>query len=1238
MKTSAALAFCTFIVPCLCAASFAQTQQQGYQEPESVNAKAKPELSIQVGHTTGIQQLAVSPNGELLASVGFDRAVKIWDRKAGIELRSISSGSHLLHGVAFSPTKPWIAIASNTLALWDVRTGQQVQKLADLGEIFGFDSIAFSKDGRKLAAGQTLGDIKVWDLDSGQPPQTFHGHQGGVDCLVFSNDGLRLISGGHDKTIRIWNVATAKLMRTLSAPDQVNLVLFNPRGNQLVSAYNLEDKATVWNAVTWEPLRRIPGKAWGGNNLAYRPDGRILAVGDWRSNTVQFLDTTTWQPVGATNRHPHLFGRVVYSPDGRWIATGCWDSVIRIYDPAKPEPVREITGHAHQLRAIALTRDGRWMASTGLDHTVRLWNLETGTETRALPKQDRDDWYSLALSPDGNLVAAGADRFVRVWNSKTAQSRMISTGEGVVKGLAFNLDGTLLAAASNDSLQLRNVTTGQLVYNLIHKGDKDDPGASKVEFSHDGKLLASANKDESASLWDVSTGKELQILSMRNPRERKPEISETPSSLDVLSVMLNYRAVDSLAFSPDNRILFTGASFAGVIAWDVTTGEKVNTFRPKTWSGLPHVALSADGHVLVASNEDGSINVWQSDAPGEPRILPNLGDAVFSLMFHPTGCCLITIGVDGSVRGWDVGNGRQVVRLVPLDENDWAAVDSEGRFDASREGMNLLRWVVGLETIALEQLKERYYDPGLVAKAFGFSNEPLRNVARFTDVDVKLYPEVKLEAPHPGSTKLKLEVVNSGGGIGRVQVMVNGKELLADARAPNQDPTAAKATMTVDLAGAPIKPGEPNEIRVVSRNAEDYLSSGGVTVTYKPAGVPDQSPPELYAILSGISEYSSADIRLRFAAKDAHDMAQAVRLGASRLFGDAHVHLTLLTSPALSGGQAATKANLAQAFEAAGKARPGDVFLVYLAGHGVAVKDTYAYPTQEARTLDLSDPAIERETAVNSEDLVEWIKKVPATHLVMILDTCAAGALAKRLAEKRDMPGDQIRAIERLKDRTGFYVLMGSAADAASYETSQFGQGLLTYSLLKGMKGAALREGKFVDVGTLFRNVSDDVPQLARGIGGIQKPRIAMPQWVSCDSVTNCNTFDIGEFSPEERRAIPLGTIKPLVSRPLFLNAQLHRDNLQLTDALRNRLREESYASVRGQSGSPPPIYVDEDNFAGAASPTGDYSVEGDRVTVTLVLSKDGQEISRISIKGAINNPDALAASIVAEIEKALPH
>jgi len=642
---------------------------------------------------------------------------------------------------------------------------------------------------------------------------------------------------------------------------------------------------------------------------------------------------------------------------------------------------------------------------------------------------------------------------------------------------------------------------------------------------------------------------------------------------------------------------------------------------------IKSVAFSPDGHILASGSWDNTIKLWDVASGGELRTLAGHTSSVNSVAFSPDGRTLASGSDDKTIKLWDVASGHELASLFALDRDDWAVVDSQGRFDASPGGMDLMHWVVALEPIDLAQLKQRYWVPGLLRKIL--KREPLPDVTAFETV--ALYPAVQVEPPGPGSTKLQIRLKNRGGGIGRVQIFVNGKELLADARSPRMDPSAAEGVVTVDLSGAHLKPGEANDIRVVSWNQEGYLSSRGFETEWDSAGQRDETPPELYAVVAGISEYASPDFRLHFAAKDAEDFAKALQVGCDRLFGPARVHISLLTTSGHAGVQEPTKANLEKAFDAARQSKPGDVLVVYLSGHGVAIHDTYAYPTQEARTLDLTDPAVRTRTSITSEELVAWVNAIPALKQVMILDTCAAGAAQRKLIEKREVPGDQIRAIDRLKDRTGFYVLMGAAADAPSYEASQYGQGLLTYSLLAGMRGAALREEKFVDVSKLFQYAADEVPQLARNVGGVQAPLIIAPQGGA--------SFDVGEIVSADKGAIPLAMIKLVILRPVLLNSNEGTDNLELMAALRSRLRDESYVEKRSGSAlsEPNTIFVDEEEFPGGIRPSGFYTVEGQQVKVKLFLSRDGKKISQLEIEGSAQDKSALVDKIIAAMTKAIP-
>lgn len=224
--------------------------------------------------------------------------------------------------------------------------------------------------------------------------------------------------------------------------------------------------------------------------------------------------------------------------------------------------------------------------------------------------------------------------------------------------------------------------------------------------------------------------------------------------------------------------------------------------------------------------------------------------------------------------------------------------------------------------------------------------------------------------------------------------------------------------------------------------------------------------------------------------------------------------------------------------------------------------------------------------------------------------------------DKREASGDAIRAIDRAKDRTGSHILMGSAADAISYEASQYGQGLLTYALLKGMKGPALSNDEFVDISKLFRYAREEVEQLAKHIGGIQKPIIFAP---------NDESFEVGQLKIEDKQRIALAAPKPMILRPLFFDALADDDTIGLMKTFRALLRDEGFATGRGASGGL--VFVDDEEFPGGIRPTGRYSVAGDQVTLMLRLRRDGIEIASVPVTGTTKD---LAAKVLEAVKVAI--
>lgn len=563
-----------------------------------------------------------------------------------------------------------------------------------------------------------------------------------------------------------------------------------------------------------------------------------------------------------------------------------------------------------------------------------------------------------------------------------------------------------------------------------------------------------------------------------------------------------------------------------------------------------------------------------------------------------------------------------------------------------------MHYAVGLEVVTLEQMKNVYYVPGLLKKIV--NDEPLPRVALFTAKD--LFPGVEFAAPQAGQKTLKIKLKNRGGGIGQVQVLINHKEIKDDARPANFNFNLPNAELIVDLKGAPLKYDGTDKIEIVARNIAGSLDNrgtarGSITLGQNKSKEPDA--PNFYAIVGGVSNYTGDNLDLRFAAKDAEDFARALEIGATKLLkGDkSKFHLRLLTSNGAASMAKfnspdvkitdATKANFAAAFEDFKNAQPNDVFIVYLSGHGVSVnlnadgatqnavnKDAYLYLTQEATTSDKTDLAqanVRDAMSISSDELKIWRSKNNALKQVLILDTCAAGAAAASLTNKKDLPSDHRRALERLKDNTGFFVLMGAAANKVSWEASQYGQGLLTYALLQGMKKEGLREEKFADVGLLFAHAEKVVPQMAKNIGGIQSPQLITPE-ASGD-------FPIGIFDADEQNQIILAAPKPLILRPTLFNREQEFDDLELTPLLRAALRESSYAVVRGRSDAKI-VFVEADEMSDAVKPSGSYVVAGDQIQIRLRLIHNKKIVADIALEGKLSEKEDLIKKLVAAVNE----
>ena len=1161
--------------------------QEPEPEPEDTS---KPRLIVQTGHTSEVLSVAFSPDGRHILSSDV-YSTRLWDVQTGNELLTLPPA----HSVSFSGDGKQIFAATGKRAEFrDARTGKTIQ-FTVLEVPSTLHKASLSPNGERILTGGHHG-AKLWDARSGKLLQPFGDVKAKVHAVAISPDGNRLLIGS-DEHAQLWNAETGKLLHTLANSRSTLAVAFAPKGKRLVTAHGTT--ARIWEAENGRELHVLSGHKHPVRSVAYSPDSRRVLTGS-EDHTARVWDAQTGKELLVLKGHTGHVTSVATSPDGKLLLTGSQDETIRLWDAQTGQATHILKGPGHAQQSVVFSRDGAQILICSKVAGARVWDARTGAEMFALSGHS-GVVTSGCFAPHGKRVLTGSDdKTARIWDAQTGKELLVLKGHTErVKSVAFSPDGSRVFTGSEDkTAKLWDAQTGQELLAL----KKHDGAVTSVAFSPNGKLLLTGSDGKSARVWDAQTGKEVHVLSGHTE---------------------NFRSV---SFSPDGTRILT-AGLSKLLVWNLKTENVQLSYTfPKN---ITAAAFAPDGKRIVRSGNR-LITLLDSEVNNERVSIRGNYGVVTSVSFSENGKYILTGCEDNLTRIFDAQTGNELCKLISFGDGTWAVADHAGRYDASKGGdIQGLYWVVNMEPIALNQLKERYYDPGLLAKYLGFNKQPLRQVAAFEGV--KLYPDIAVAQSNVKQPRLDVTLTNRGGGIGRVVVLINGKEVTPDARPRDANPDATTLSIPVDLTGDPrVVPGKKNRLEVRAYNAEGYLVSRGAEYDFEAAGtVPPAEKPTVYGVVVGVSKYRGEGLNLRFAAKDAEDFATAFQLAASGLLDDpelinkgtpSRVNLTLLNKAEGSGRP--SRANLIKALESLKATKPGDIVVVYLAGHGVTQggeDGDWYYLTADAQSANLSDPGVRKQVSLSSAELTDLLKVVPAQKQVLILDTCHAGLVVEKLTEKRDVPGSQVRALDRVKDRTGMHVLAGCAADSVSYEANRYGQGLLTYSLLLGMRGAKLRLGEYVDVVELFGFAADKVPELAKDIGGVQRPTIASPRGGS---------FDIGRLTTEDRKRVPLQTVKPVLFRSSFQEEARTRDGLGLGRRVNDRLQDASAAP-----GGAKLVFVDADDFPGGIQATGRYKVEGGKATISVTLFAGDKEV-KFTVEGTAGKPDELAGKIVAEVEK----
>lgn len=201
------------------------------------------------GHTNLVNNLAIAPAQDLLASGSYDSTINLWHISKGKLWRSLTGHTDKILGLATSPDGKLLASVSRdkTIRIWDVETGKTLVAIA-LSRA-GASSILITPDSKQVISGGNDNVIRVWDIATGKQAFILSGHEDAIGAIAITNDGNYLFSGGKDSpnSIRFWNLKTrALLWNLIGHTDLVTSLVITPDQHKLISSS--QDK----NIAIWE--------------------------------------------------------------------------------------------------------------------------------------------------------------------------------------------------------------------------------------------------------------------------------------------------------------------------------------------------------------------------------------------------------------------------------------------------------------------------------------------------------------------------------------------------------------------------------------------------------------------------------------------------------------------------------------------------------------------------------------------------------------------------------------------------------------------------------------------------------------------------------------------------------------------------------------------------------------------------------------------------------------------------
>jgi WD40 repeat protein len=601
----------------------------------------------------------------------------------------------------------WFSI----LAEGQRQAAESQRQLADAARIMAEDALAAAEAGRQEAAAQAretrrqlylstvLLAAEARDRDNLAEARrllaearSLAGGPGGetpeLDCLAASLE----------ESVAIW----------LGQGGTVQAVAWAPAGDQVAIG---TAGGQVW---LWEPAANGLQGANGGRLLtehegpvwaiAFSPDGRLLASAS-TDETVRIAEIATGDILASLGNHGGAVYGVAFAPDGLQLASGARDGGVRLWNTTSWEELDRLAGHTATVFSVGFSPDGQTLLSTSRDGTARLWDLAAGRERLAVSHGDTRVFRGVFADDGQTFATAAEDGTARIWQVADGAELAVLTHPLRVNAVAFVPGEHQVATASGDGLlRIWNIATGAV------EATRRGHAAGVWSLAIDGRrpIAVTGSADQSCRAWDLATGSgpvmplgDRGLVIARRPGGDQFAVGLAEAGVILRSATLDHASlqlappaagrINDLTFTADGDMLLAACDDGSVGRWRHPALAPLPPFpihRRRVYS----VAISPDGEAIATASEDRTVRLTAAATGAEQ--LPPLAHPrrAFSAAFHPAGGALATACEDRLVRLWDLAEGSLQATLAGhAAAVNWVAFSPDGSRLASASSDGTVR-------------------------------------------------------------------------------------------------------------------------------------------------------------------------------------------------------------------------------------------------------------------------------------------------------------------------------------------------------------------------------------------------------------------------------------------------------------------------------------------------------------------------------------------------------------------